>query len=103
MESFGQHTVNLATPDGPKSIEADAAYVLVGYHADAPLMRSCGIELDEETLEPSCDEDSCESNVPGLYVAGTLQAGSDLGRIFIENSRQHADRIVDHIASRMAQ
>ncbi len=39
--------------------------------------------------------------MPGLYVAGTLQAGADLGKIFIENSRDHGVRIVRHLRSRL--
>ena len=101
VERFGERRLSLKTPSGSKSLSVDAAYVLIGYDADAPLMRRCGVEVDEVTLEPSFDADSCESNVPGLYVAGTLQAGQDLGRIFIENSREHADRIVEHVASRL--
>jgi thioredoxin reductase (NADPH) len=101
VERFGDHRLILATPEGPEELEVDAAYVLVGYEPDAGMMRDCGIEIDDKTLEPSFDADSCESNVPGLYVAGTLQAGRDLGRIFIENSREHADRIVEHVAGRL--
>ena len=101
VEGFGDRRLTLSTPNGVEEIEADAAYVLVGYEPDAEMMRRCGIEIDEKTSEPSFDTDSCESNVPGLYVAGTLQAGSDLGRIFIENSREHADRIVEHVAGRL--
>ena len=99
--SFGPRSLTVSTPRGEVNVEVDAAYVLVGYEPDAIMMRRCAIELDEATLEPSFDADSCESNVPGLYVAGTLQAGSDLGRIFIENSREHADRIVEHVAGRL--
>ena len=101
VEQFGDHRLELATPEGPDALEVDAAYILVGYEPDAEMMRNCGIEIDEVTLEPSFDADSCESNVTGLYVAGTLQAGRDLGRIFIENSREHADRIADHVARRL--
>ncbi len=35
--------------------------------------------------------------MPGLYIAGTVQAGLETGRIFIENSREHAPRIMRHI------
>ena len=44
---------------------------------------------------------TCESNVSGLYIAGTLQAGRDLGKIFIENSRRHAPLIARHLAARL--
>ena len=62
--------------------------------------RRLGIEIDPETLVPSFDPETCESNVPGLYVAGTLQAGRNTGKIFIENSRDHGGRIVAHLLAR---
>jgi thioredoxin reductase (NADPH) len=82
-------------------LEAEAAYVLVGYRPDVDFERRCGIAVDPETLVPTHDPETGETNVPGLYVAGTLQAGRDTGKIFIENSREHGQRIVRHlIASR---
>ncbi len=84
-----------------RAIRADAAYVLIGYLPDVGFERRCGIEVDGETLVPSYDPETCESNVPGLYVAGTLQAGSNTGKIFIENSRAHAPRIVGHLKRRL--
>jgi thioredoxin reductase (NADPH) len=80
-----------------EAIRADAAYVLIGYLPDAAFERRCGIEVDPETLVPAHDPSTCESNVPGLYIAGTLQSGRDTGRIFIENSRAHAPKIVRHL------
>ena len=50
---------------------------------------------------PSFDPASCESNVSGLYIAGTLQAGRRTDKIFIENSRDHGERIVTHLAARL--
>ena len=50
-----------------------------------------------ESLVPAYDAESCETNVPGLYVAGTVQAGVETNRVFIENSRDHGDRIVRHL------
>ena len=79
------------------TIPADAVYVLIGFHPDGELERRCGVEVDPRTLVPVFDPLTCESNVPGLYIAGTLQAGLDTGRIFIENSREHAPKIVAHL------
>jgi thioredoxin reductase (NADPH) len=101
VQEFGERSVLLSTPRGPESLEVDAAYVLIGYEPDVELERRCGIEIEPESLVPVFDPESCESNVPGLYIAGTLQSGRDLGKIFIENSRVHADRIVDHLVSRL--
>jgi thioredoxin reductase (NADPH) len=94
--------VELATPDGPEVLPAQAAYVLIGYQPDADFERRCGVELDPETLIPAFDPATCESNVPGLYVAGTLQAGRWTDRIFIENSRDNGPKIIAHLKSRLA-
>ncbi|HEY9420434.1 MAG TPA: YpdA family putative bacillithiol disulfide reductase [Thermoanaerobaculia bacterium] len=94
--------VELATPEGPKVIPAQAVYVLIGYQPDAEFERRCGVEIDPETLIPTFDPATCESNVPGLYVAGTLQAGRWTDRIFIENSRDNGGKIVNHLKARLA-
>jgi thioredoxin reductase (NADPH) len=94
--------VEIATPEGPELLPAQAAYVLVGYTPDAEFERRCGVEIDPETLAPAFDPETCESNVPGLYVAGTLQAGRWTDRIFIENSRDHGPKIVSHLTARLA-
>lgn len=94
--------VELLTPEGPRVLPAQAAFVLIGYQPDADFERRCGVQIDPETLIPAYDPETCESNVPGLYVAGTLQAGRWTDRIFIENSRDHGPKIVAHLKSRLA-
>jgi thioredoxin reductase (NADPH) len=87
----------LETPEGVEELPVDAVFVQVGYAPDVSLQRRAGVEVDPESLIPAFDPETCESNVPGLYVAGTLQAGRFTDRIFIENSRDHGDRIVAHL------
>jgi len=94
--------VEIESADGPELLPAQAAYVLIGYVPDADFERRCGVEVDPETLIPTYDPETCESNVPGLYIAGTLQAGRWTDRIFIENSRDHGPKIVSHLKSRLA-
>jgi len=43
-----------------------------------------------------CDEDHLETNVPNLYLAGVIQCGMKTHRLFIENTRDHGRKIVDH-------
>jgi thioredoxin reductase (NADPH) len=80
-------------------IRADQVFVLIGYEPEMDLLARAGVRIDPETLVPDVDPETCESNVPGLYVGGTLQAGRDTGRIFIENSRDHGERIVRRYVS----
>lgn len=93
--------VEIETPEGRRTLAAQAVYVLIGYTPDAEFERRCGIEVDSESLVPAFEAESCESNVPGLYVAGTLQAGRVTNRIFIENSRDHGPKIVGHLRARL--
>ncbi len=79
-----------------RTLPADAVYVLVGYRPEMDLLARAGVEIHPETLAPTFDPATCESNVPGIYVAGTIQAGRATDRIFIENSRDHGGRIVGH-------
>jgi len=100
VNAFRDGALDLATPSGPRTLPVDAAYVLIGYDIDVALLERCGIAVDAVTRVPAHDPETCESNVPGIYVAGTLQAGRDTGKIFIENSRDHGAKIVRHWQSR---
>jgi len=101
VRAFGHESVEIVTPEGEESLPAQAAFVLIGYVPDADFQRRAGIDVDPETLVPSFDPETCETNVPGLYVAGTIQAGRNIDRIFIENSREHGPKIVRHLRSRL--
>jgi thioredoxin reductase len=73
---------------------------LIGYEPDFALFERCGIRLEGDARVPAHDPETLESNVPNLYLAGAILGGREVGRIFIENSRHHADRIADEVARR---
>jgi thioredoxin reductase (NADPH) len=101
VRSFRDERVEIETPEGRRELPAQAAFVLIGYEPDAEFEKRCGVEVDSETLVPQFDPATCESNVPGLYIAGTIQAGKQIDRIFIENSRAHAPLILQHLCARL--
>ena len=78
-------------------IEADFVFLLVGYIPDLDLLRRCGIELRANSFVPEHDPETFETNVSGLYVSGTVIAGIYTEKVFIENGRDHAAAIIDHI------
>ncbi|MEW5800144.1 MAG: YpdA family putative bacillithiol disulfide reductase [Bacteroidota bacterium] len=82
-----------------KPIEIPNAFVfaMTGYHPDYDFLRSIGIALDEETLAPICNPETLETNVKRVYVAGSVVAGKNNNKIFIENGRLHGKMIVDAI------
>ena len=96
-----RHAVSIETPAGPKTLPADAVFPLIGYEPDFALFERCGIRLEGANRAPAHDADTLESNVPGIYLAGALLGGAEVGRIFIENSRHHAARIAEAIERRL--
>jgi bacillithiol disulfide reductase len=87
-------------PAGTRSIRADAVFPLIGYEPDFAFFERCGIRLDGPLRIPSHDPETLESNVPNLYLAGAILGGTEIGRIFIENSRHHAALIAASIERR---
>lgn len=100
---FGDGVVRVraGAEGGVEEIPAGAAYVLIGYAPETAVLEAAGVAVDPATGAPHFDSESCETAVPGLYVAGTIQAGRETHRIFIENSRDHGVRIAEHLAGRL--
>lgn len=88
----------LDTPEGEVVVPNDFVLALTGYRPNFAFLEQAGIRLsrDEKRL-PEYDPETMETNVPGLYLAGVICGGMETHKWFIENSRDHAKRIVDHI------
>lgn len=89
--------VVLYTTEGVVHVKNDFVFALTGYHPDYDFLRSMGIELSADQCRPVCDPETLESNVPGIYVAGVIVAGSRTNEIFIENGRFHGQLIAKHL------
>ncbi len=86
-------TVNYSTARA--AVQADFVLLLVGYEADVSLLKLAGVELLGECRAPRYDLRTMETNVPGLYVAGTATGGTqDKYALFIENCHVHVERIM---------
>jgi thioredoxin reductase (NADPH) len=86
----------LREPNGNEiNVPADFVLILIGYEADMTLVRMAGVELKDAGQVPVFDPATMQTNVPGVYVAGTAVAGTQ-GRyqVFIENCHVHTDRIL---------
>jgi len=88
--------VDIKTPEGIKTIPNDFVIAMTGYQPDFSMLRKFGIDLPE-TLCPVYNEETMETNVKGLYLAGVVCGGLDTHKLFIENSRVHAEMIVKNI------
>jgi thioredoxin reductase (NADPH) len=89
--------VTLAPAAGGEShdIPADEILLLTGYEMDPRLLETAGVELLGEGRAPQHNPRTMETNIPGLYIAGTAAAGTQFRfRYFIENCHAHATKIV---------
>jgi len=76
-------------------VETDFVLLMTGYVQDPWLFGAFGVGLEGPERRPAHDARTMETNVPGVYVAGTACGGSqERTRYFIENTHVHADRIV---------
>ena len=89
-----------STEDGSLT-EAGADFVLMltGYEQDTSLLEGAGVEFSGDAKAPRYDEETMETNVPGLFLAGTAVQGSPVGRVrvIVENCHVHVPRIVNAI------
>lgn len=74
-------------------VESDFVYLLTGYHPNVEFLGQLGVMVDSNTGVPHHDPSTLETNVGGIYVAGSIVAGFDCNKIFIENGREHGKLI----------
>lgn len=93
VEEITQDAVRLHTPDGERTLKNDFVFALTGYHPDFAFLESLGVRLQGDDCTPVFDPHTLESNVPGIYLAGVVCAGTRTNEIFIENGRFHGAQI----------
>lgn len=93
--------VVIETPDGEETIENDFVLLLTGYRPNFGFLQNMGITLSNDGKKiPSYNEETMETNVPGIFLAGVICGGVETHKWFIENSRVHAQIIMDHISKK---
>lgn len=94
-------TLLLNTPTGIKTIYNDFVLALTGYKPNFSILKSLNVILsDDEKLTPTYNDETMESNIQGLYLAGVVCGGMETHKWFIENSRIHAINIMNAIAKK---
>lgn len=82
------------TSSVPIELPADFVLLNTGFVADMRLFEMAGVALHGEQRVPEYNPETMETNVPGLFVAGTAAAGSQKRyTLFIENCHHHVGKI----------
>ena len=79
------------------TLKNDFVFAMTGYKPNLEFLKDSGIDINPDNGKPKFNEDTMESNVPGLYIAGVIAAGYNNNEIFIENGRFHGNKIANSI------
>jgi thioredoxin reductase (NADPH) len=95
-----ERSIEVNTRDGDITIPNDFVLAMTGYQPDFSFLKHVGIKIGDDAFKtPIYNEKTMESNVAGVYLAGVICGGLKTNAWFIENSREHAEIIINHIKS----
>jgi thioredoxin reductase (NADPH) len=104
---FSSHVVEITpdavvieTPTGREILPNDFVFAMTGYHPDFAFLERLGVHFEGQDRLPVCNPETLESNVPGIYLAGVIVAGSRTNEIFIENGRFHGRQIAASLTAK---
>jgi thioredoxin reductase (NADPH) len=98
IKEIKENIVTINTPEGIINIPNDWVIAATGYQPNLNFLQKIGIILsDNEINKPFYNEQTQESNKKGVYLAGVICGGMNTHSLFIENSIEHANKIVTHI------
>jgi thioredoxin reductase (NADPH) len=90
--------VEIVQSGTPITLPAQQVFLLTGYHSSTKFFEQLGVKWDSDTLRPQYSTETYETNVAGVYLAGSIVGGRFNAEVFIENGRFHGETVVKAIA-----
>ncbi|HYV53624.1 MAG TPA: YpdA family putative bacillithiol disulfide reductase [Chitinophagaceae bacterium] len=101
VKEIREREVDIQTPEGTLTLTNDRVIAMTGYQPNLEFLKRTGIKLSADEVRcPVINGDTHETNVPNIFLAGVICGGMNTHRLFIENSREHAVKIIDTIVKR---
>ena len=101
MQEVKENSVLIHTPKEIIELKNDVVLAMTGYQPNFALLENIGIELSTDGLKtPSYNPETMETNIDGLFLAGVVCGGLQTNIWFIENSRIHAEQIINSIKNK---
>ena len=98
LTEIRENEVDIQTQEGPITLRNDFVLAMTGYTPDYSLLDKLSVPIgDDEYKTPLVDQETLESKIPNLYVAGVAMAGLRTSKLFIENTRDHGEIIISNI------
>lgn len=102
IREIRRREVDIVTPDGPLTLKNDFVLAMTGYKPNFAFMEMMGVEIGtDEMRTPVYDQDTNETNIENVYLAGVVCGGLRTNKWFIENSRIHAVQIMNDLKSKL--
>lgn len=103
LKEIRSDQVDIQTPEGQITIPNDVVLSMTGYMPDYDFLSGVGLQFSEdENRVPVHNPETLESNIPGMYIAGVINAGLQTSKLFIENTRDHGGIIIQDILSKLS-
>ena len=101
IKEITENEIIVETPKGLETIPNNYVLALTGYKPNFQFLERVGVNFSEDEKHiPVYNNETMESNIKGLYLAGVICGGMETHKWFIENSRIHAKMIAEHIVNK---
>ncbi len=98
VQKITDEFIFIKTPKKELSIKNDFVLAMTGYQPNFKLLESLGVSFKSDIYKtPLYNDKTMESNVSRVYLAGVVCGGLKTNKWFIENSREHAQKIIQDI------
>ena len=93
-----EKTIIVKSPSGQEEIENDFVLAMTGYQPNYDILKKLGVKINNDEFKtPVFNEKTMETNVTGVFLAGVICGGLKTNKWFIENSRDHSEKILSSI------
>ncbi|WP_186434758.1 YpdA family putative bacillithiol disulfide reductase [Dokdonia sp. Hel_I_53] len=102
VTSISKENVTVNTLNGEIVIENDFVLAMIGYKPNYTLFKNIGLPIDDDEFRtPIFNEETLETPLPNVFIAGVAAGGLKTSRFFIENTRIHAEMILNHLEKKL--
>ena len=93
-----EKTIIVKSPYGQEEIDNDFVLAMTGYQPNYDILKKLGVKINNDEFKtPVFNEKTMETNVTGVFLAGVICGGLKTNKWFIENSRDHSEKILSSI------
>ena len=93
-----EKSITINTESKKIEIQNDFVLAMTGYQPNYNLLENLNVKiLNDEFRTPSYDEETMRTNIKGVFLAGVICGGLKTNKWFIENSRDHSEKIIAEI------